>query len=585
MTIKNAAKLQEIKGLLATAQKALEVNKKLQQKPQEPVKETPGGPPSKNPVSNLYRPGPKLPSDDKLTQEDLEKASKNSDLQGFVCPFDNAAEMFLALVDDITPYMWQINELKRLCGYTDLKTKTTPSPESPLRYLMAAANGSGKDQVIIAAFSVWYACTAKRSRVVVTSASAQQIKDQTDPWIRWLFSLLNKYLGRIYVRSVRNYHAIPEIGCRVELHVTDEEGKAEGAHPDPGGRMAIIINEAKSVKSEIYLAMSRCSGYDTWIEVSSPGKPSGNFYEKYLEADKYPSNLTLGNYWSRRITGFDCPHLTEAQRLEVLRVGGGGETNPHYESSWLAQFSTINEDLVIHPYMAHAATASPVITGRLRFGLDIGGAGDPTVLYLINGNQVEHKIRFNESDLIVQTEKLFGYFKNLNYTTAEGYGDHNGLGQGVVDGLRHKGIKITGVYNQESAMDTARYINMGAELYFNIRELLINKLISIPAADSALHDQLTNRYFYVKGNGRYALESKKLYKKRNEGRSPDEADAFVLAFAGTNVAMLQQEATGALPKKAVNPWDYARPRSILQSFLDSINKPNKQKLTAYDIAN
>jgi hypothetical protein len=153
-----------------------------------------------------------------------------------------------------------------------------------------------------------------------------------------------------------------------------------------------------------------------------------------------------------------------------------------------------------------------------------------------------------------------------------------------VDGLRHKGIKISGIYNQESAINTAQFINMGAELYFNLRDLIINKLISIPAADSALHDQLTNRYFYVKGNGRYALESKKLYKKRNEGRSPDEADAFVLAFAGTNVAMMQLEANGAAPKKPINPYDFARPRSILTAFLDSLNKTSKKKLTAYDIS-
>ena len=580
------AKLDEIKRLTDLALKANKAFKKNQNNDSAVRNQPPGAPQVKSGENPYIAPpiaGVKLPPDGKLTQDDLEKAVKNADLTGFVCDFDNPAEMFIALVDDIEPYLWQIQELKRLCGYCDLENKQNPSPADPLRYLLVAANGSGKDQVIIAAFTVWYACTGKRSRVVITSASAQQIKDQTDPWIRWLFSLLNKYLGRIYARSVRNYHAIPEIGSRAELHVTDEEGKAEGAHPDPGGRMAIIINEAKSVSGEIYRAMSRCSGYDTWIEVSSPGKPSGRFYEKYLEADKYPSKLTLGVYYARRITGWDCKHLTEAQRLEVLREGGGGETNPHYESSWCAQFSTINEDLVIHPYMAHAATAAPIILGTKRFGLDIGGAGDPTVLYLINGNQVEHKIRFNEPDLTIQTETLFQHFLSYGYTNAIGFGDTNGLGQGVVDGLRHKGIKITGVYNQESAADSSRFINMGAEMYFNIRDLLIAKLISIPVNDSALHDQLTNRYFFVKGNGKYALESKKLYKKRNEGRSPDEADAYVLAFAGTTVATLTEESTGNKPLPPVDPRDYSRPRMSMLNAINDAQRAAKIKITPYDI--
>lgn len=534
-------------------------------------------------------PGPKLPPDSKLTEEHLATAVKNSDLRGLVLQWDNPAEMFMAIVDDIAPYKWQIDELCRLCGYTNptydsngkiLGPKTPPTQDAPLQYILAAANGSGKDQVIIAAFTVWYACTAKRSRVVITSASTKQIRTQTDPYIRLLFSYLNKFLGRVYVRSVQGYHAIPEIGSRVELHVTDEEGKSEGAHPDPGGRMAVIINEAKEVKPGIYRGLSRCSGYDTWIEVSSPGAPAGNFYENYVESDKYPAPLRLGHYYSRRISGYDCPNLKEHQRLNCLRMGGGGDTNPYYESSWLAQFSTINEDLIIHPYMVLASATAPTIFGKKKFGLDIGATGDPTDLYLICGNQVEYHFEFNEGDLFLQTEKLFKYFVDCNYLEAEGFGDHNGLGMGVVDGLRHKGIKITGVFNQESALDYNRYVNLGTEMYFNVRDLVLAKLLPIPVNDRTLHDELTNRYFFEKGNGKKAIEPKKVYKKRHDGRSPNRADAYCLAFLSTTVATLSMELKGILPAVPIDPMLFSRPKSLFSSI--STSKP--KAITAWDIS-
>lgn len=567
-------KLGEINALLKRASTALEHSKsrlRSNAPPTEKVKK-----------ESPKAPGPSAIYLD-ITKESLEAEAKGNDLTGLVCTFDNAAEMFLALVDDITPYQWQYDELRRLSGYCDLVNKSTPSPEHPLKYLMAAANGSGKDQVIIAAISVWYSCTKKRSRVKITSSSAEQILTQTDPWIRWLFGLLNKYLGRIYNRSVRCYHAITEIGSRVELHVTDDEGKAEGAHPDPGGRLMIIINEAKSVSAEIYRALARCSGYDTWIEVSSPGRDNGRFYEKYQKATSYPAPLTLGEYYCRRITGFDCPHLPESQRLSILEEGGGGETNSLYESSWMANFSSLGEDLIIHSYMVDAISCQLQQTGVKRFGLDIGGGGDPTILYLYNGNERIHKLKFQEKNLSLQIDKLYGCLSQFGYLEAKGAGDHNGLGQGVVDGLRAKGIDIVGLYNQESAINNNEYINLGAELYFNLKGLITNNLLPLPANDPDLRHQLTSRYYKERGNGKKALESKKEYKRRNDGRSPDEADAFVLTFARTSINELRKELNGILPLPTININKYLYPPSFAQAYLKESEKMN-QKLTSWDLS-
>ncbi len=546
-------------------------------------------PPADPPLNETGGTGyiPSIPSDPGgLTEETLSSEIKSYDgLDGVVCNWDNPAEMFLAIVDDITPYQWQYEEMKRLGGYCDPtnRVKTPPTSAQPIKYLLAAANGSGKDQIILAAWAVWYACTAKRSWVKITSSSAEQIKTQTDPWVRWLIDKLNRHFGRVYGRSVRNYHAITEIGSRIGLHVTDDESKAEGAHPDPGGRLGIAINEAKSISRLIYQAMARCSGYDTWIEVSSPGKDSGRFYEKHLTADHYPLPMKLGKYFFRRITGFQCPHLTEAQRLEILDAGGGGETNALYESSWMANFSSIDEELVIHPYMLEKVKLLQPLNGKKRFGLDIGGGGDPTVMWLISGTKVVKKIKFAEKDIIIQTDRLYGYLSSNDFLDSYGFGDHNGLGQGVVDGLRHRGIKIVGLYAQESSTQPDVYANLGAELHFNIRDLIVNGVLPIPE-DPDLRSQLTGRYYKEKGKGLKALESKRDYKKRNNNRSPDDSDAFVLAFADCTVPKLQAELAQPVQKLVVDLNMFLLPPSLYTTYMESRNNKPKRPLTAYDIA-
>jgi hypothetical protein len=523
----------------------------------------------------------RLPADRHLTQEHLENHRLNNDLDGEVMDWRDPAEMFLALVDDITPYRWQYEEMRRLAGYNG-KEKVQPTPALPIKYLMAAANGSGKDQLIIASWAVWYACTGKRSRVVGTSASDRQVKQQTDPWIRWLATLHNKYLGRQYFRSVQKYHAVPEIGSRIELYVTNNEGAAEGYHPDPGGRMGLFINEAKSVGTEAYRALTRCSGYDTWIEISSPGRTVGRFYEKWMDCTvEYPMPLELGKYYKRTITGFDCPHLTEAQRIAILDEGGGGETNALYESSWLAKFSSIHEDVIIHQYMLDNAAGATEIAGKKRIGLDIGSTGDPSAIYLLRGNKIVYEEEFSQPDLIKQTDYIMSILERYDFLDAEGNGDHNGLGQGVIDGLRSRGVNIRGIYNQAAAMDSSRYLNLGAETWFSLKDLIVNKILHIPEKYGQLRSELTSRYYAVRGNGKYALESKKLHKKRTEGKSPNRADAFVLAFAGTTVAKFMQESAQPQQSRIVDPRNYCRPPSSMETY--KALESSKQKVSAWTI--
>ncbi len=84
---------------------------------------------------------------------------------------DTPADLLLAHRPDLKLYKWQAETLFQLAGYTDINDldlpKTRPTDKTPLYYNLVAANGSGKDQVVISSFAVWFCLSKVRSRCVI----------------------------------------------------------------------------------------------------------------------------------------------------------------------------------------------------------------------------------------------------------------------------------------------------------------------------------------------------------------------------------------------------------------------------------
>lgn len=104
-----------------------------------------------------------------------------------------------------------------------------------------------------------------------------------------------------------------------------------------------------------------------------------------------------------------------------------------------------------------------------------------------------------------------------------------GLGEGIAARVREikPRARITSLNSSESAINEERFSNVRAEMWWDVMEQIFDKEIPYPE-DEELRRQLTAVRFKVVGsNGKIQLEEKKETKKRL-GRSPDEADAFVM---------------------------------------------------------
>ena len=107
--------------------------------------------------------------------------------------------------------------------------------------------------------------------------------------------------------------------------------------------------------------------------------------------------------------------------------------------------------------------------------------------------------------------------------------DEVGIGAGVADRLTELDYHVDPFNGGRRPRDPERFLNRRSESYWHLRDLLETGEIALPT-DEALADELLAQVWRPTADGKVALEAKEALKGRL-GRSPDRADAVVMAFA------------------------------------------------------
>lgn len=424
-------------------------------------------------------------------------------------------------------YPWQVKVQHKI-------GTANPTSKTPYRLGLVASNGSGKDKYVIAPFCLWFIVSRKDASCIVTSSSASQLDSQTENYIRRLSFAINKEMGRDFITVKKRHILCEELGSEIRLFATDEPGKAEGYHPvTPLSDMAIVANEAKSIPDEIFEALSRCSGYKYWLEISSPGQPEGHFYN-YVNSEGVDFV---------RVTSFDCPHISENEINFDKRMLG--EHSPVFRSKHLALFTSIDKEVVIGRESIDRLILDPPVkltSKRLpcRAGLDIGAGRDETTLAVFRGNEQIGLHTMIMEDTTKQIPVIIDWFKKYSDLRADEINmDDGGVGRAVYFNLASAGWEVNRIINQSPAMNKREFLNLGAELWWLVRRLIEeNLLILLP--DKKLIDQLANRHYKQPSGGKIRLESKR-EARANGHLSPDRADAVVLAQAKLTIEDFVEE--------------------------------------------
>lgn len=432
------------------------------------------------------------------------------------------------LLDGIVAlHPWQIQTAEELAN-------VKPTSLHPHKFCLCAANGSGKDAFVIAPFCVWFALTKVKSLTIITSSSGTQLTAQTENYIKSLAEKVNLYFGEQVFKIRQRYIKCLLTGSEIRMFATDEAGKAEGYHPiEPNAEMAIIVNEGKSVSEEIHGALKRCTGFNYWLEVSTPGEPFGYFYRAFtVEGMRFKA---------RRVTAYDCPHISkdeiESDRIEL------GEHSALFRSMRLALFTSLGGTVIIGAQLVEQLILNPPkrIIGAswpLRIGIDLAAGGDENSFFACKGNQLVKEINWRETDTTITADDINKNLISLGVpkTHEHIYIDDGNVGHSITDMLVRMGwVNIRRVLNQSSAVQKKRFGNRGAEMWTLIKRILEERFYDISQLSEKCRSQLANRYYKQQATqGRITLESKK--EAKAHGRpSPDRADAFILMLCGLTI--------------------------------------------------
>lgn len=308
----------------------------------------------------------------------------------------------------------------------------------------------------------------------------------------------------------------------------------------------VILDEATGIPGSLWDASSSITSNvgSRTLAIGNPDDPESRF-RKACDLETW-SVIRISAFDTPNFTGEEVPDLlrrvlvspvwVEEKRVEWT------EQSPLWVSKITGEFPTDAEDGVVPAsWLAKSRYREQVPQGDVELGLDVSAGGtDRSVIWARQGMHALKKwVKRGEKDpdalalwaAEVVTETRASALKV----------DANGVGWGVGALVGNHlpwdtTCSIVPVLVSEKADDSDRFLNKRAELWWTARELSRQDGgWDLTAIDDDDADELTKpRYHTNNPRQRIQVEKKEEIIKRL-GRSPDSADALILAFADASV--------------------------------------------------
>ncbi|NMB17785.1 MAG: hypothetical protein GX980_11840 [Firmicutes bacterium] len=385
----------------------------------------------------------------------------------------------------------------------------------------------------------------------------------TAPTWRQVEKLVWKEVRASYARS-----KIPLGGTLLpaspELHIIRDQWYAAGLSTNDPDRfqgyhekyILVVVDEAAGVPEPIHEAIEGVltSEHARLLLLGNPTAIGGTFHRAFttpgwntihISAFDTPNFTTFGiteediagGSWESKITGpLPNPKLiTPAWVADKYR--SWGPDSPAYQARVLGDFPTSGDDTLIPLAWIEAAMerwddepdGEPV-----EIGADIARYGsDKTVFAIRRGRKIMPLTEYSKQDTMETAGQIVIAHRETRASSIRI--DVIGLGAGVYDRTKELKLPVVPINVAEAPQEPDRFLNLRSELWWNMRELLDPNPatnpnpIALPPDDELLAD-LSSVKYRIDSRGRIVVESKDDMKKRL-GRSPDRADAVILAFA------------------------------------------------------
>lgn len=410
------------------------------------------------------------------------------------------------------------------------------------RVAVRSCHGVGKSHIASRVAAWWLDVHQPGEAFVVTSAPTYaQVRAILWRYIRQIHSKA-KLPGRVNQTEWLLDDELVAFGRKPADH---DEAAFQGIH---ARRVLVILDEACGIPEQLWIAADALTTNEgcRLLAIGNPDNPATHFKTVSDETSR----------WHKiRISAFDSPNLTGEQvppdLAELLisrswveeKAAEWGTDNPIYLSKVLGEFPSQDPYAVVrvedvaacrqpHDEPHPAAALVPV-----ELGVDVGGGGDLTVIRERRGLQAGREWT-SRSDRPEQLAPLvLTAIRESGATNVKI--DSIGIGWGLIGELRNLGTagrhnaRVHGVNVAEKATDPVKYANLRAQVWWEVGRLLSEQrawdLSTMDNPDRTVAELLEPRWV-LDTSGRIKVEAKDDIRERLDGRSPDHADALLLAF-------------------------------------------------------
>lgn len=314
----------------------------------------------------------------------------------------------------------------------------------------------------------------------------------------------------------------------------------------------VVIDEACGVPKVIFDAVDSLATNEEArvLAIGNPDDPSSHFAQICKPGSGWNA-IHLDGLQSPNFTDEEVPNelrpMLLSQRWVEERRDRWGEGSALYVSKVRGMFPDDSDDGVVrYSKVAHCRTIPVPYTPNddrllpVELGVDVGAGGDFTSVRERTGMRAGRVWRHHGPDTMEVVSLVLSAIETTGATSVKV--DANGIGKGVADRLaqlRREGTHtatIVPVNVGVSSTRPKRFPRLRDEMWWDIgRELSETggwDLTSEHVDDDTIV-QLTAPKYHLDAAGRTCVEQKDETRKRL-GRSPDDADALLLAFyAGT----------------------------------------------------
>ena len=403
---------------------------------------------------------------------------------------------------------------------------------------------------IAARLALWFLYSHPQSIVVTTAPTMRQVENLL--W-RELRSAHEKASGLLEGEPLKTRLDLASDWYAIGASSADPD-KLQGFHA-ASGHILIIVDEAAGVPEPAFEAMEgmMTSENARMLLIGNPTSDTGSFrasHHSWEHATKvHISAFDSPNFKNNGIRNVKDLLNADLDKIEIAnnflvspqwvleKVTSWGIDSPMFQARVLGNFPSQSSNTVIplQPVL-DAATEEhraklEAIGGELNLGVDPARFGnDYTVLTPRFGGFIP----FQSKHASTSIPETVGLVKQFNRPRPKGiYIDVDGLGGGVYDMLyEDKFDMIVGIHNNAKALPDSSgltFANLASQLWWRAREMFLAGELAIPDDDKLIMQLTTRKYFFTSKG--LTVESKDDWKKRNGGKSCDEADSLIYSLA------------------------------------------------------